>query len=423
MNTKLFTKTTSVFTLMIFIFISSTTFATDGYFSLAYDTKSKGMAGAGVAMYQNSFFGNSNPASMVMHGKKMGFGLGLFNPNREYTITGDPSGFQGTFGLTPGTVKSDSKLFPLPSFVGNWMINDNSSFSVSLYGNGGMNTNYPTNTFYGSKGSTGVNLMQMFAGLTYSFKFADNWSAGISGIIAWQSFKAEGLEAFGQMSQDAANLSDNDGNSSFGFGGKVGIQGKVTKGFSVGATFQTKMYMGKFDEYKGLFAEQGDFDIPANWTIGMAYEILPDVLTFAFDIKQIYYSDVKSIANNMFTGQNFNAPLGSDNGAGFGWKDMTVYKFGLEFAANEDWTFRTGYSTGKNPIRKENVMFNILAPGVIDNHITFGFSKMMGEKELSIAIVHALSNTVKGTNPMEMPDQQEIELKMNQWEFEIAFTF
>ena len=28
--------------------------------------------------------------------------------------------------------------------------------------------------------------------------------------------------------------------------------------------------MSEFDEYAGLFAEQGDFDIPSNWVIGIA---------------------------------------------------------------------------------------------------------------------------------------------------------
>jgi len=258
-------KSKLIASFLVFMFLTPTVFATDGYFGVGYDTKSKGMGGAGVALFQNSFFGNSNPAAMVMNGDKYGISLGLFNPNRDYTINGAPSGFPGTFGLLPGNVESDSKLFPMPSMVGNWMINETSSFGVSLYGNGGMNTNYPTNTFWGSQSATGVNLMQMFAALTYSFKLGDSWSLGFSGILAWQSFKAEGMEAFGQMSQDPTKLSDNGANSSFGFGGKIGIQGEVADGLFFGATFQSKMMMGEFDDYSGLFAENGDFDIPGTW--------------------------------------------------------------------------------------------------------------------------------------------------------------
>ena len=402
--------------LMVLMFFAPAVFATDGYFGVGYDTKSKGMGGAGVALFQNSLFGISNPAAMVMHGDKYGISVGAFMPNRSYTITGNPSG-SPAFGLMPGEVQSDSKFFPMPSMVANWMINETSSFGISLFGNGGMNTNYPTNTFWGTPASAGVNLMQMFGAFTYSFRLCDKWSAGFSAIVAWQSFKAEGLEMFGQMSQDATKLTDNGANSSFGFGGKFGIQGEVAAGFYFGATFQTKMYMGKFDDYSGLFAENGDFDIPMNWSAGIAYELVPDKFTVAIDVKQIYYSKIKSIGNPM----NMMAALGMDAGSGFGWQDMTVYKFGFEYAANEDWTFRTGFSHGKNPVRSTDVLFNILAPGVIDNHITFGFSKMMGESELNVAIVHALSNDVSGMNVMD--PAQTINLNMSQWEIEVGITF
>ena len=47
----------------------------------------------------------------------------------------------------------------------------------------------------------------------------------------------------------------------------------------------------------------------------------------------------------------------------------------------------------------------------------------LDEKELNIAIVHALSNTVSGANPMEFPGAQTIDLTMSQWELEIGITF
>jgi len=430
-------KSKLIASLLVFMLCAPAVFATDGYFGVGYDTKSKGMGGAGVALYQNSLFGISNPAAMVMHGNKYGVSVGLFNPNRDYTVTGDatppaswPDGYQ-FFGLATGKVESDSKLFPMPSMVANWMINETSSFGVSLYGNGGMNTNYPTKTFLSPftpssdanmiTSPTGVNLMQMFGAFTYSFKLGNSWSIGFSAILAWQSFEVEGIQAFSQMSQDPSKLTNKGSNSSFGFGGKLGIQGEVTDGLFFGATFQTKMYMGEFDNYSGLFAENGDFDIPGTWTVGLAYELVPNKFTVAFDVKQICYNKVNSIGNNMMSATGFNGPLGVETGAGFGWQNMTVYKLGFEYAANEDWTFRTGFSHGKNPIRATDVMFNILAPGVIDNHITLGFSKMMGSKELNVAIVRALRNDVTGPNPMD--PAQTINLSMAQWELEIGITF
>lgn len=392
-------------------------FATDGYFGLGYDTKSKGMAGAGVALYQNSFFGASNPAAMVWNGDKYGVSLGLFNPDRDYNVIGTPSG-PPAFGLMPGKVVSDSKLFPMPSMVANWMLNETSSFGISLYGNGGMNTNYPIATYHGAS-PTGVNLMQIFGAFTYSVKLGDNWSIGLSGILAWQSFEAKGLEAFGaaHMSSDADNLTGNGASTSLGYGAKIGIQGELTEGLFLGATFQTKMYMSEFDKYKGLFAEAGDFDIPANWTIGLAYELVPNKFIIALDYKQILYSKVASISNPM----NMAVQMGTENGAGFGWDDMKIFKVGVEYIVDDEWKLRSGFSTGNSPVNSENTLFNILAPGVIKNHITFGFSKMIGTKEINVAIVRALRNTVSGPNAMD--PAQVIDLSMAQWELEIGITF
>lgn len=91
------------------IISTQTASATDGYFSLAYGTQNKGMAGAGIAWYKNSLI-NGNPASLVKLGNQYQFGVNMFNPNREYTVTGNPSP-RPAFGLAPGTVESDSKIF------------------------------------------------------------------------------------------------------------------------------------------------------------------------------------------------------------------------------------------------------------------------------------------------------------------------
>ncbi len=54
--------------------------------------------------------------------------------------------------------------------------------------------------------------------------------------------------------------------------------------------------MGKFDKYKGLFAEQGSFDIPSKYGVGIAVKAMPET-TVAFDIERINYADVPAVNN------------------------------------------------------------------------------------------------------------------------------
>ncbi len=198
--------------------------------------------------------------------------------------------------------------------------------------------------------------------------------------------------------------------------------GEWSKSFSFGASYQTKTWMSDFEEYAGLFAEQGGFDIPANWVAGIAIKPTENV-DIAVDVQQVLYSGVASIANPLLPNL-MQSPLGTDGGAGFGWEDMTTIKGGVQLRAGEGWTWRTGYSYGSQPIPDSEVLFNILAPGVIEQHLTVGFSKVVkGSQEISLAITRAFSKKVTGPNPLEVPGLQSIELKMDQWDFELGWSF
>lgn len=414
---------------ILFCFSTNSVYATNGYFSHGYGTHYKGLAGAGVALYLNAMGVATNPASMAFLGSRVDIGLGLFNPNRQYTVNSNPTGFPGTFGLTPGTVESDSKYFFIPSLGINFAIPNGNALTFSVYGNGGMNTDYPTNTYYGSQ-PTGVDLSQLFFAFTFSKQIVQNHALGITAIVAYQFFEARGLEAFGMFSSDSKSLTNNGHDNSSGFGVRIGYLGQILPQLSIGASYQTKIDMGRFHNYAGLFAEQGDFDIPASWTAGLAFNINP-AFTIAADVQQMLYSKVKSVGNPMLPNLQ-QAPLGADEGAGFGWKDMTVYKFGLQWAMNPQWTLRGGYSYGKQPIpggddrMESQVVFNILAPGVIEQHATFGLTTQLSSKlELNAAVTHALSGSVEGVNPLEVitpSAKQTVELKMNQWDFELGVS-
>lgn len=444
--------------IILTIMISVPVMATDGYFSVGYGTRSKGMGGAGVALAGNSLFGVSNPAGYVRLGNSYGVALGLFSPDRSYTVTGAatiPSAgtFPPPFGLTEGKVTSKNKLFPMPSLAANFMIDEVSSIGIALYGNGGMNTEYDTKTFYaqyldgpvmpdgsnpmsGITQPAGINLMQMFGAATYSRVLSDKWSIGVAAIAAVQSFSATGLQAFANfgMSEAPGNLTNKDASVAGGFGGKIGVLGQLTKCLSFGATFQTPIYMGPFQRYTGLFAEQGKFNVPATWNAGLAWQP-NEKFVVAFDVKQIFYSKVKSIGNVLNTsalmpymmgetGLVANPDykgLGNDEGSGFGWKDMLIFKIGAEYKVASNSDVRIGFSHGNNPVPESEVMFNILAPGIVENHVTAGFTQHFGSKALDLAFVYALNKKISGPNPMD--PAQTIELQMSQMEFEIGFRF
>jgi len=406
------------------LLLSTQSWATNGYFSHGTSIAEKGMAGAGVAYSQDALSAANNPAGMVWQGERYDIGAALFSPMRSYTVTGNPTPACPTcFPLAPGTVDSDSEYFIIPQYGQNWMLGSERSIGISVYGNGGMNTDYPTGGGPGTfgAGTTGVNLSQLFIATTYAQKFSDSASWGVSGIVAYQQFEAEGVGSFAGFSLDPTKLSNNGKDSATGFGIRLGIQGEVAPGITLGASYQPEIDMSEFDKYAGLFAEGGDFDVPSNWTLGLAWHI-SDSRVFLVDVQQINYSDVPSVSNpfsNLTT--NPNGALGDTEGAGFGWEDMTVVKLGYEWKNDDKMTWRLGYSFGDQPIPETEVLFNILAPGVMEDHLTFGFTRALdSNSDFNFAFMYAPSVSVKGPNAFD--PAQEIELEMDQYELAISYS-
>jgi long-chain fatty acid transport protein len=369
--------------------------ATDGYLSSGYGIKQLGRGGTGVALPEDSLAAATNPAGMVFVGDRFDIGASYFRPVRSGSITGNqlPPGYPNVNGTYDA---SRLKNFAIPELGFNRMLGPNMSLGISMYGNGGMNTSYFTAIPLLGTSRPGVDLQQMFIAPTFAMKVSRHHAVGVSLNIGYQMFKASGLENFASptFSIDPARVTNRGYDATEGVGVRVGWLGEVRKDLSLGATYQSRTYMGKFSLYRGLFAEQGAFDIPANFSAGFAYSGLRKT-TVAFDVERILYGDIKAIANS---GSN-PALLGSNNGPGFGWHNITAPKVGVEYQLNNRLTLRGGYNHSGVPFSNTQTFFNLLAPGIVQSHATAGASWSVGRgKELSFAYFHAFARTVNGVN-------------------------
>jgi long-chain fatty acid transport protein len=375
--------------------------ATNGYFSHGYGLKAKGMGGASIALVQDAMGGATNPASMVWAGNVFNLGADVFMPHREATRS------DAGFPTLNGSVESGRTAFLVPEFGYNQMVNDRMSLGVTVYGNGGMNTTYPQGNFNCGAGAAnmlcgsgelGVDKMQLIVAPTVAYKVAPAHSLGASLLLGYQRFKASGLQAFDNapgfppFTSAPGNVTNRGYDSSTGVGIRLGYQGRLTDQVTIGAAYAPKMNMSRLDKYRGLFAENGDFDIPENYGVGVAFRPA-SAWTVALDYLRINYSDVASVGNSSMPV----APLGAPNGPGFGWRDVEVIKLGLEWQMNPTLALRAGYNHGTNPIRSSDVTFNILAPGVVTSHYTAGFTCSMDkENEITTAFMYAPRQSVTG---------------------------
>jgi long-chain fatty acid transport protein len=350
----------------------------------------------------------------------------------------------------------------------NWRLDEQSAVAASFYARGGMNTQWeggtatfdpdgamgpaPPTTFKGTfgggmgggDGNAGVDLMQGFLNFTYAWKTADDrFALGASAIFAMQRFQARGVGAYAPYTKTyiesymatgspkmPTHLSGNGHDMSYGFGGSVGAIWNPSRMVSLAAAYTTKMSMSDFGDYSDLFAEGGGFDIPSTATFGLTVRPT-DAFSFSFDYQEIWYSDTPSVSNPIQNlqygcptvgGTDPETCLGGKKGGGFGWQDMSVYKFGGAWKYSDDWTFRAGYSFTDQPIPENQMSFNILAPGGIEDHFTVGFSRAMGDgDELSLSFMYAPKTTVKGPNNFD--PSQTVEFAMDQFELEVTYSW
>lgn len=360
--------------------------ATNGYFSDGYGMKALGMGGAAVASTDNAFAGANNPATAAFAGNRIDVGLSDFMPHRSASV-----------GSTGMSATSDSTSFLIPEFGYNHAVNDQIGLNLSVYGNGGMNTNYPTNVLTGAAGSLGVDLTQMIIAPTFAYKINADHAFGVSPLIIQQMFKADGVGGFAGYSSNSSALSNNGYDTSSGLGIRLGYMGRLTSAVSVGVSYSPQTSMSKFSKYSGLFANQGSFDIPENYSAGLSITAAPGV-RIALDYQVIRYSAVTAIGDSsasLLSG----AKLGSTGGPGFGWTDVNVWKAGVEWNATPALIMRTGINVGDNPVTSRNVTMNVLAPGVTTTHFTLGGTYEISQHhEVTFAYMYAPQVTVTGPN-------------------------
>jgi long-chain fatty acid transport protein len=410
--------------------------ATNGYFLIGFGSKSRAMGGTGVANNTGGMAAAFNPATMIDSGNEFDIGAEFFIPPRSVTHQSSILGYTDE--------RSNHDIFLIPSMGATYQLNSDLAVGFAFIG-AGLKTEYdqssdnsscnqvnagqvpgfaPGNcppTFYNPNISVqpapeaGVELVQMQIVPSIAYKVNKNHTLGASVVIGAQFFRAEGLEAFEDLgfTSSPGFLTGKNWDHSFGGGYRLGWLMRTDDGkLRIGLNYSSRVWMDEFEQYKNLFAEQGDFDIPENFAVGLSYDFTPS-WTMALDIQRINWSDVKSVGNpgpatdaaNVNAGNLFGlcpvdptpCLLGGSKGLGFGWQSRNVYKIGVDWQYNEKINLRVGWNYGKSPIPETEVLFNMLAPATPEHHLTFGGGYLFTENvSLDANVMIAFINTIKG---------------------------
>lgn len=382
-----------------------------GYFLLGYGPYAHQSGGTSAAIGLDGFAGSSNPAKLAFTENRLDLDLLSFMPYRKVDRrdSGTPYDFSS---------KSRNSLFLLPEIGFARRIDEHWSWGVTLYGNGGLNTEYPDDTgvpetnanparcgdapgnFFLGCGKLGFDLAQVIVAPSLSWKVTPNQSIGIAPLFAAQRIKVYGFQAFEAISAAPDAVSNRGYDYSTGAGVRVGWMMRALPWLDVGATYASRIHMRKFDRYRGLLADGGNFDVPQNFSVGIAVRPT-NRLALGLDVQRIFFADIPALGNGVLNSVEDPAekPLGSRHGSGFNWEHSTVYRGAISYAIDSRLTVRAGYAYGRRPAADQganSVTLGLLAPNPI-HQVTVGASyKPVQGHEFHLAYGRYLEKTFEG---------------------------
>lgn len=209
---------------------------------------------------------------------------------------------------------------------------------------------------------------------TLARDWGDHGSVRLTGVLAYQRFASLGLGVDGvnQWTPLPGWMRD----SSYGVGMRIEAGNAINERLRWNVGYQSRVSMGAFNNYRGVFADAGHFDIPASASASLSYALTPQ---FSMDVgaQRVMYSAIKPFTSSGLP-TRFLALLGDSSSPAFAWRDLTVYSAGWTLHDTPAGTFDLRYTTRQQPIPTSRLLERALAGSVADNTVSLGWSRKFG---------------------------------------------
>jgi long-chain fatty acid transport protein len=369
-----------------------------------------------------------NPATLGLRkqGNNFGIGLTVLQPDvsASSTVFGSSSDSEGT-----------SFLIPSISFIRK---DGDFTYGVGVIGQGGMGAEYSGSSFL----AQGTGLPQMsqvsFGRVMFPLAYQATKELSIAAQVDYifTSMDLQRLTPPNPLAPMGGYVNVKD-DSDFtgqmtgsGFAFNLGAVYQFNEEFSVGATYRSE---SNIDDLTGsgtftAFTPQGSATLPANYTvndfqwpatfgIGMAWNVTPELLVAA-DIKQLMWS--QTLSEFSFTTEipGFGGGTGVERQD---WSDQTVFAIGAQYKIDPAVALRIGYNYGANPVPDDTI--NYLFPAITEQHFSFGVGWQIDKaNSLSAAFTYAPEVTQTAVAPNQLAPL-EISHSQTLWRLNYAYSF
>jgi len=207
----------------------------------------------------------------------------------------------------------------------------------------------------------------------------DKQLVGVSAVFVTQSY---GVSRLGMQSYDPSlptslrsTIYDPYHETGYGAGVNLALSSEITDGVTLDAGFQSRINMNEFANYRGVYSQPADLDIPARARLGLAFQA-SDKSWPNVSVERVLYSEVGAFASQNLPGR-FLSLLGDSTSPSFSWDDLTVYSVGWAWADNKGTSWHVDFSSRSQPSPSSRILSQAIDADLAQNAMTIGYSHRM----------------------------------------------
>ncbi len=273
-----------------------------------------------------------------------------------------------------------------------------------------------------SSGTLGLERRLISSGLMH--RLNDKQLVGVSAVFVTQSF---GVSRLGMHSYDQtlpnhlrSNLYNPYQETGYGAGVNLALRSELTDGVTLDAGFQSRINMNEFANFRGVYSQPADLDIPARARLGLAFQA-SERSSLSVSVERVLYSDVGAFASTNLPSR-FLSLLGDSTSPSFSWDDLTVYSVGWSWADNKGTSWYVDLSTRSQPSPSSKILSQAIDSDLAQNAMTIGYSKRMSmTSRFNVNAAYAPAEYAFGGNVLGITTDelgQDFELEANwTWDF------
>ena len=228
-----------------------------------------------------------------------------------------------------------------------------------------------------SSGTYGLERKLVSPGLMH--RLNEKQMIGVSAVFATQSYGVSrlGLQSYNQALPAGLRSTVYDPylESGYGAGVNLALSSELTDGLTLDAGYQSRIDMNEFANYRGVYAQAADLDIPARARLGLAFKA-SEKSWLNVSVERVLYSEIGAFASRNLPSR-FLSLLGDSTSPSFSWDDLTVYSVGWAWANKKGTSWRVDFSSRSQPSPSSKLLSQAINSDLAQNAMTIGYSRRM----------------------------------------------